>query len=82
MWRCPRPSGIPKYLWALLEQKLRQIEPPPMAGPAAVPARRRRELSSQEVTLSGLVPFPAFLAMELIEAHHPYLYRREFGFRA
>jgi len=82
VWRCPRPSGIPKYLWALLEQKLRQIEPPPMAGPAAVPARPRRGLSSQEVTLSGLVPFPAFLAMELIEAHHPDLYRREFGFRA
>jgi hypothetical protein len=38
--------------------------------------------TSQEVTLSGLVPFPAFLAMELIEAHHPDLYRREFGFRA
>jgi len=26
--------------------------------------------------------FPAFHAMELIEAHHPALYRREFGFRA
>ena len=83
VWRCPRPSGIPKYLWALIEQKLRQIESLPMAGHAAVPARRpRRGLSSQEVTLSGLVPFPAFLAMELIEAHHPDLYRQEFGFRA
>ena len=83
VWRCPRPSGIPKYLWALLEQKLSQIEPLPMAGPAAVPARSRRGLSSsQEVTLSGLVPFPAFLAMELIETHHPHVYRREFGFRA
>jgi hypothetical protein len=27
VWRCPRPSGIPKYLWALIEQKLRQIKP-------------------------------------------------------
>jgi hypothetical protein len=82
VWRCPRPSGIPKYLWALLEQKLRQFDPLPMPGPAVVPVRLRRGLSSQEVTLSGLVPFPAFLAMELIEAHHPDLYRREFGFRA
>ena len=48
----------------------------------AVPARPRRVLSSQEVTLSGLILFPAFLAMELIEAHHPHLYRGEFGFRA
>jgi hypothetical protein len=61
VWRCPRPSGIPKYLWALLEQKLRQIESLHMPVPAAVPAGRpRRGLSSQEVTLSGLVPFPAF----------------------
>jgi len=83
VWRCPRPSGIPKYLWALLEQKLRQIGPLQKPGPAAVPSRRPwRGLSSQEVTLSGLVPFPAFLAMELLEAHHPDLYRREFGFRA
>ncbi len=82
VWRCPRPSGIPEYLWALLEQKLRQIDPLPMPGPAVVRVRPRRGLSSQEVTLSGLVPFPAFLAMELIEAHHPDLYRREFGFRA
>jgi len=82
VWRCPRPSRIPKYLWAVLEQKLRQIEPLEKAGPVAVPARTRRGLSSQEVTLSGLVPFPAFLAMELIEAHHPDLYRREFCFRA
>ncbi len=83
VWRCPRPSGIPKYLWALLEQKLRHIVPRQKPGPAAVPARRpRRGLSSREVTLSGLVPFPAFLAMELLEAHHPDLYRREFGFRA
>ncbi len=83
VWRCPRPSGIPKYLWALLEQKLRQIEPRQKPGPVAVPAGRpRRGLSSQEVTLSGLVHFPAFLAMELLEAHHPDLYRREFGFRA
>ena len=82
IWRCPRPSGIPKYLWALLEQKLRQIEPLPRPVPVAVPARTRSGLSSHEVTLSGLVPFPAFLAMELIEAHHPDLYRREFGFRA
>ncbi len=83
VWRCPRPSGIPKYLWALLEQKLRHIVPRQKPGPAAVPARRpRRGLSSREVTLSGLVPFPAFLAMELPEAHHPDLYRWEFGFRA
>ncbi|PZV02805.1 MAG: hypothetical protein DCF24_01195 [Cyanobium sp.] len=82
VWRCPRPSGIPKYLWALLEQKLRQIEPLQMPVPVAVPARPRRGLSSQEVTLSGLVPFPAFLAMELLEAHHPDLYRREYGFPA
>jgi hypothetical protein len=40
VWRCPRPSGIPKYLWALIEQKLRQIEPLPMPGPVAVPAGR------------------------------------------
>jgi hypothetical protein len=79
--RCPRPSGIPKNLWALLEQKLRQIEPLPRPVPVAVPARTRRGLSSQEVTLSGLIPFPAFLAIALIEAHHPDLYRREFGFR-
>jgi hypothetical protein len=82
VWRCTRPSGIPKYLWALLEKKLCQIEPLPRPGPSAVPARPLRGLSSQEVTLSGLVPFPAFLAMELIEAHHPHLYRQEFGFRA
>ena len=82
VWRCPRPSRIPKYLWELLEQKLRQIEPRQKPGPAAVPVRPRRGLSSQEVTLSGLVPFPAFLAMELLEAHQPHLYRREFGFRA
>lgn len=83
VWRCPRPSGIPKYLWALLEQKLRQIEPLEKPGPAVVPAVRPwRGLSSQEVTLSGLVPFPAFLPMELLEAHHPDLYRRELGFRA
>ena len=82
VWRCPRPSGIPKYLWALLEQKLRQIEPLQKPGHGPVQAgRRRRGLSSQEITLSGLVPFPAFLAMELIEAHHLDPYRREFGFR-
>jgi hypothetical protein len=82
-WRCHRPSRIPKYLWAVLEQKLRQIGPLEKPGHAAVQVRSpRRGLSSQEVTLSGLVPFPAFLAMELIEAHHPDLYRREFGFRA
>jgi hypothetical protein len=83
VWRCPRPSGVPKYLWALLEKKLRQIEPLQKPGSAPVPAGRPRGgLSSQEVTLSGLVPFPAFLAMELIEAHHPHLYRQELGFRA
>jgi hypothetical protein len=27
VWRCPRPSGIPKYLWALLKQKLQEFEP-------------------------------------------------------
>jgi hypothetical protein len=55
VWRCPRPSGIPKYLWALLEQKLRQSEPLPKAGPAAVPARPRRGLSSQEAASRGVV---------------------------
>ena len=83
VWRCPRPSGIPEYLWALLEQKLRQIEPNQKPRPVAVPAELpRRGLSSEGVTPLTLVPLLTFLEMELIEAHHPHAYRRESVFQS
>jgi hypothetical protein len=34
-----------------------------------------------EANGNGRMSCPAFLWMELIEAHHPAHYRREFGFR-
>lgn len=94
LWRCPRPSRIPKYLWALLEQKLRQIEPMAVAPSGVqqrkVPAEkaspgqglRRSFPGASEAIGNGRMGFPAFLAMELIEAHHLELYRRKIGFRA
>ena len=81
----PRPSGIPKNLWALLEQKLRQIEPiaqAPAVRFGSGQGIRRIFPGASEAIGNGRMSFPAFLAMELIEAHHPDLYRREFGFRA
>jgi hypothetical protein len=94
VWRCPRPSGIPKYLWALIEQKLRQIEPIAVTPSFALQQKSAAEMPSpghgirrtfpgaSEAIGNGRISFPAFLAMELIEAHHPELYRRECGFRA
>jgi hypothetical protein len=85
VWRCPRPSGIPKYLWALLEQKLSQIEliaQVPAGRSGSGQGIRRIFPGVSEAIGNGRVSFLAFLAMELIEAHHPDLYRREFGFRA
>ena len=88
VWRCPRPSGIPKYLWALLEQKLRQIEPVAVApsvalhqkAPAVMPSPahgiRRIFPGASEAIGNGRTSFPAFLAMELVEAHCPEIYRR------
>ena len=43
---------------------------------------RRIFPGASEAIGNGRMSFPAFLAMELIEAHHPELYQREFGFRA
>ena len=95
VWRCPlRPSGIPKYFWALLDQKLRQIEPIAVTPSFALQQKSAAEMPSpghgirrtfpgaSEAIGNGRISFPAFLAMELIEAHHPELYQREFGFRA
>jgi hypothetical protein len=85
VWRCPRPSGIPKYLWSLLEQKLRQMEPialAPAGRSGSGQGIRRIFPGANEAIGNGRMSFPAFLAMVLIEAHHPHLYRREFGFQA
>ena len=48
VWRCPlRPSGIPKYFWALLDQKLRQIEPMAVTPSVALTAAKERCSAAQ-----------------------------------
>jgi hypothetical protein len=80
VWRCPRPSGIPKYLWALLTQKLQEFEPrvevpSPQKPSLPSPLRGSFPGASQSISV-GRMSFPSFLAMELVEVHCSESYRR------
>ena len=68
----------------LLEKKLRQMEPialAPAGRSGSGQGIRRIFPGANEAIGNGRMSFPGFLAMVLIEAHHPHLYRREFSFR-
>jgi hypothetical protein len=84
----PTPPRVPKYLTAKVEAAMVKEfaatpepapSPRPMPGsppvPVPVPVRRIVPNASEAVSV-GRMSFHSFLAMELIEAYHPDLYRR------
>jgi hypothetical protein len=84
-WAHGEPHSLPKYLQRLVQKKLEAFHFPPRqpASPNAVPVPIRRRFSgATEAIGNGRMSFPAFLAMELIEAHHLELDLRELPSRA
>jgi hypothetical protein len=85
-----RPSSprVPRYVTAKVEAALVKEfaakpkpapSPRPVPGgppvPVPIPVRRTIATASQSVSV-GRMSFPSFLAMELVEAHCPEIYRR------
>jgi hypothetical protein len=84
-WAHGEPHSLPKYLQRLVQKKLEAFHFPPRqeASADSVPVPIRRRFSgATEAIGNGRMSFPAFLAMELIEAHHLEIYRRELPSRA
>jgi hypothetical protein len=78
-WICPPSAKVPIDLVERIERELQRRMPPsgPSAAGSTRPAIQRvTSMGAREAVSCGRMSFPAFLAMELIEASLPDPFRR------
>jgi hypothetical protein len=77
-WRSAPGPRVPKYLAERIERELQRRSRPPLQPlpPSQQKQRGCRVPGVTEAISCGRMPFPAFLAMELVEAYLPDLYRQ------